>query len=711
MATNVPAHMKAEARRALYWNAAGAIGSLAAWFVLLQLLPLILWLWRQPFSTRTVDAMESWGRAMIQKPLETGISALYGPGASAGFATTTVAVLGALMLASVFAIVARLTNPYRSAVMIHGDARFANKADLKMMEANKQVGSTGKYLHLGLFRGQRISLIETLSCLMLAPPGTGKTVGFVVPSIAITDESSFLINDPKPELWQLTAGHRAALGPTYRLDWSAADDPKREIFNPSFNFLDPRIIPDDDRDTFVDALSNILLPDKEGGSDPTWQKRGRNALIGFTHFLLSKINDRRDADRYEDIPEQWHGKPASFAMLVAWLTETAQRASEEAEELDDPNADPMRQYMQRVIKEARDHGYHPRAITELQPLVLMADKERSGVMNTMETGLAPFKSNAVIERTERADFIPSDLRGMLTTEALERMGCEHYPDTRADWDAIEQQIRPEDWRPCTVYLCINQANAAAFAAITTLFFEVCSLQLLAYGPGERNTKGAILGPYPVSFMLDEFAKLAKAEAVITGPDLGRSKQTYYQLVAQDGDQIEKTYGRQNRAIILSTTAIKIILPQMSNSTMKEISDMVGRTTVKQASISRTTGLKATITGGNRSENTQGTPLLQNGDLSMMELGTHILLVQNFLPRPMQCRSPRYWEEPSIASRVYNPRTGSGPPPPTPLPHEMHKARISVLHDQVRGARLENQRQERRYYVDLDRFERAPELGP
>src|SRR3546814_14434026 len=94
----------------------------------------------------------------------------------------------------------------------------------------------------------------------------------------------------------------------------------------------------------------------------------------------------------------------------------------------------------------------------------MADKERSGVLGTMDQALLPFKNKAVKERTSACDFTSMDLRGM-------------------------RDVDTGEWLPVTLYICVNQAEAQAFANITALLYEVLSRDFLSYGPGEKDKRG------------------------------------------------------------------------------------------------------------------------------------------------------------------------------------------------------------------------------
>src|SRR3546814_6040762 len=76
---------------------------------------------------------------------------------------------------------------------------------------------------------------------------------------------------------------------------------------------------------------------------------------------------------------------------------------------------------------------------------------------------------AVKERTSACDFTSMDLRGM-------------------------RDVDTGEWLPVTLYICVNQAEAQAFANITALLYEVLSRDFLSYGPGEQDKRGRTMGP-------------------------------------------------------------------------------------------------------------------------------------------------------------------------------------------------------------------------
>lgn len=664
---NIPVHFSEEKNKGMMIIAGGAFASLITMIHLIQFSPGIAWISTQPLNSETWLGFRNFlGGYYNPKMFVQGMRFMWNADETATIVTTLVLfVLSLMPMIMCFAL-----NPHRLFDLPHGDAKPGTLRDVREMEGRKQVGiKGGNYLTLGLWPGTKepVRLIETLSVLVLAPPGTGKTASFVVPSILDTDESSFIVNDPKPELFDMTSGWRSQVGHVFKIDWSATDktegdDPSKWLFYPRFNVLSPTLIPPRDtaeRDTYLDAIANVLSPGGDkGGKNDYFEQKGRAALVGFLHYICSKVNDCQNRS---GLPAQWQDSrsEACVPMLIDLINEGLIQASNEndrkKEEAQANNGfyqgDALADWLKAVVKECIAEGYNPRAATEITPLISMAPNERSGILGTMDKAFLPFKNAAVRERTSKCDFAPSDLRGMI--------------------DPVDGEMKP-----VSLYVCVNQAEAAAFATITSLMYEVLSREYLAYGPGETNRNQVKLGPYPVCFMLDEFAKLPRIEAVMTGPDLGRSKKTYYCLVAQSDAQIGKLYSKEDQQIIYATTAVKYILPQNDKDTIQLVSQMVGPTTIRKSSRSRSRGGDFKEWGkSNESIGLEKADFIRPGDVSAMKPGTHILVCQGFMSRPYFLKSQFFFKDPIMIQKVYNPRNGLGPRPAAPMPAHIHDRRV------------------------------------
>ncbi len=553
-------------------------------------------------------------------------------------------------------------NPHAKDKYEEASSRKANDDDIKKM------GLLGGFVQvLGYWKKKPLMLPETLSTLCVAPPGTGKSQGVVIPTILDCDGVSMIINDPKPELKQKTSAYRASKGMVFIMNWAGQDDPARGIYYPSWNPLSPSHVPfvQEERDLYVDSIVNVLV--QETPKDPHWGISGRAALSGFVHFMVSKI-EKAKADEYfkyrmdtgqfdsddaallmdyyatmndpnadaaramlaagklnsmnyvhvgtwRNIPPAWIGKEASLSMILDWLTMNQMEIAADLEARRKQGdqtvmmADPMRELFEAAANESVQFNYAPRANSEFRQLANTPDRERGSILSTVVAGLGIFRNSAVRNRTSHSDFHFSDLRGM---------------------------IDPRDgkWKPVSVYLSINQVDADALNPITAIFIELMSRFLLAHKPSDSH-RGQELGPYPCLFVLDEMPKMQKLQAVIQGPDLGRGQQVSYLIIGQDLHQISEKYGQDAMYTIMSTTAAKIVLRQNDLNTAKQFSELMGDKMTKKS-----------VKGadGKESEQTETKPLYTPMDILKMDLKKQLVIYQGWAHRPIEADHQRAYAD-------------------------------------------------------------------
>lgn len=582
-------------------------------------------------------------------------------------------------------IAGTVTNPYRFQSNIHGSARMAELSDIKKMGL-----LTGFCMVVGKFKGHLLKMNETLSTLCCAPPGTGKTVGVVMPTIFHSPNMSIVVNDPKPELCFSTTGARAKVGPVFVINWGAEDNPAEGIYYPSWNPLSPTAIPSPgpDRDMYIDSMTNVLVEDPKGGADPHWSKTGRAALTGFLHFIAFKCEKARANDYFigrvyegklddEDkkvlegyylemhdpmaaralqnlragnlnidnflpigtwnlLPERWIGREACIAMILEWVTEAQIKQSQDIkrrlEEGDQmaAMADPMRDMLEEAISEARKFGYSQRCVVELSQLSSMPDKERGSVLSTGFGGIGIFKNSAVVSRTSFSDINFKDLRGMK--------------------DPITGQ-----WKPISVYLSVNQVDARALSVISGTFIDLMSSYLIANPPNFVNKSDGKMGPFATLFVLDEFPTMPKLQAIIVGPAVGRGQKVSYLLIGQDLGQISGKYGKDDLETVISTTACKIILSQNNEVTAQRFSKMIGNKTVQTSSFSKTEGGLGGVGKGqnpfskNVSYQMQGTAVISTTQLLSLPMLKQVILMQGYIDRPIMADSPRWYLDKQMAA--------------------------------------------------------------
>ncbi len=579
-------------------------------------------------------------------------------------------------------IIGGVSCPYRFQSNVHGSARIATLRDIEKMEL---LGFDGFCQVVGKFKGRMLLLKETLSTLCCAPPGTGKTVGVVMPTIFHAPTLSLIINDPKPELCYKTSGARAKVGPVFIINWGAEDKPSEGIYYPSWNPLSPNALPEmgPDRDMYVDSICNILVEDPKGGADPHWSQTGRAALNGFIHFITSKCERARANDYfigriyegkldeedkrvlesyYQDmrdpmvpqaianlknnaitidnyvpigtwnlLPEKWIGRESCIAMILEWLTEAqikqAQDIKRRLAEGDQmaAMADPLRDLLDEAVEEARKYGYAQRCYTELSSLSAMPDKERGSVISTAFAGINIFKNAAVVARTSFSDLHFKDLRGMKD------------PVTGV-------------FKPISVYLSINQTDARALGVISSVFIELMSSYLISNKPNEVNKTDGKMGPFGCLFVLDEFPQMPKLKAVIDGPAVGRGQKVSYLLIGQDLGQISGKYGKDDLETVISTTACKVILSQNNEVTAQRFSKMIGNKTVQTTSFSRNEGQMGknyNPFAKNVSYQLQGISVISTTELLSLPMLKQVVLMQSYIDRPIMADSPRWYLDPKM----------------------------------------------------------------
>jgi len=575
-------------------------------------------------------------------------------------------------------------NPHSKDIFDEKTSRKATEDDIKRMGSdfkNKEGLFNGFMMVLGYFKlkGKPTALMfdEPLSALCLAPPGTGKSAGVVLPTIWDCDTVSMIINDPKPELKQITSGYRSTIGPVFIMNWAGQDEPERGIYYPSWNPLSPEHVPynPEQRDLYIDAICKVLVQDSV--QDPHWANTARAGLAGLINFMVSKV-ERAKADDYfysrinsgsfnnDDasilgdyylsmmndpnayaaysllqrgelntmnyvhvgswalIPDAWHGKEASLSMILDWITSSQVNIAEQMEERRRQGdqmtmmADPMKDLLLNAVEEARRFAYAHRAVAELTQLANTPERERGSILSTMVEGLAIFRNAAIRNRTSHSDFHFADLRGL-------------------------KDPRDGKVKPVSVYLSVNLVDAQAVNPITAIFIELMSSYLLAHTPNTM-VDGQRVGPYPVLFVLDEMPKMQKLDAVIQGPDLGRGCKVSYLIIGQDIHQIQEKYGADAAATIISTTAAKIVLRQNDMETAHKFSEMIGMKKTKKVEKDK---------DGKEVETPKEEPLYSEMDIMKLETGKQLVIYQGWYHRPIEADQERWFlNKTTIQKKLY-----------------------------------------------------------
>ena len=139
-----------------------------------------------------------------------------------------------------------------------------------------------------------------------------------------------------------------------------------------------------------------------------------------------------------------------------------------------------------------------------------------------------------------------------------------------------------DEQPTAVFLIIPEEKATRYKLVT-LFVTQLYKELLQKARTNIATHGKQELIRTTYFLLDEFGNLPKIPLIDKIITAGRSRKIFLQAVIQDYAQLDAKYGKEKSAMIKSNCNIKIFIGSTDPTTLKEYSDMCGKTKVKNVS--------------------------------------------------------------------------------------------------------------------------------
>lgn len=504
-----------------------------------------------------------------------------------------------------------MKNPHFFDPQTFGDGREATANDLKNFDLLNQ---NAQGLFLGLFHGLKMKLPDTRSVFCIGAPGSGKTAGVVIPAILEGNNTCMIIHDPKGELAKATSGHRAKLGPVFRMNWSASDNPAQKIFWPSWNPIGGSNLPSlqNGREGYIDTLISFLIPDgptdknadsRTSGMDPYWSRAGRGCLTGLTGYLCGKVDQAKANDyflsrlkeneldeqdyavlisyyqsmrdfpevkealknaearkitlenylpigKWDLIPQNWRGPDACFAMLLDILNNAQMKFTQELAE-------------RRAQKDP--------SIMNLDPWKMILEEI------VLETAYYGYGRRTLLELTQ-VDALPDKQRGSVISMALSGVNIFKNSAIRARTslnDFNYNQLRgikdekTGEYKPVTIYLSVPLEEIGTTSLVSSLFINMASGYLMEHGPDSGGT-----GSFPMTFILDEFQHMPSLQSITDGIVFGRSKKTSFLVSVQDWHQISSKYDQETANIIMSSVAVKIIKrhnnPDTRNAVIKGV---------------------------------------------------------------------------------------------------------------------------------------------
>ena len=266
----------------------------------------------------------------------------------------------------------------------------------------------------------------------------------------------------------------------------------------NFNFLDPRILPDNTRkrEDYLLRIVDTLLP-------KTCNEHSRDLLLAFLKMIVAL---KQETGEEASIPDLIDFKRGFYA--------------EDIENIEKLGKNPIATKYLRLSKEIETY---PEIAKVFKKHAEMNPAEQALSEGIVEESLKVFKNEAIQEKTRTSSFHPSLLRGKISQDCLFRHGISKYPETEMEWQIIRNSKHKLEWEGCTICLSTEPALRKEASILDSLFLDACGTYLAENPPNYMDNKGIPLGPYQCLFVLDNMFKLGRIASL--PKNLGREKET------------------------------------------------------------------------------------------------------------------------------------------------------------------------------------------
>lgn len=473
-------------------------------------------------------------------------------------------------------------RPFKDVETIHGKAHWANESEIRRAKLRAKkgllLGRTGKANYLVADDFQHV--------LLFAPTGSGKGVGFVIPNLLYWN-NSVVCHDIKGENYELCSGYRKKLGQEVYY-WNPADpDGVSHCYNPlDWVSTKPGQMVDD-----VQKICNLILPEQE-----FWQNEARSLMLGVMLYLCA-------------VPE----KVQSFGEVVRTM-----RSDDVV-------------YNLAVVLDTIGKRIHPVAYMNIAAFLQKADKERSGVISTLNSGLELWANPLIDAATARSDF---DM----------------------------QQLKK---KKMSVFCGVTPDNLQRLEPLLKVFYQQATDFMTRKMPGKDE-------PHGVLFLMDEFPSLGEMPQFQIGIAYFRGYRVKLFLIVQDTQQLKGTYEEAGMNSFLSNSYYRVTFAANNIETANMISQLIGNKTVKQLSHNNPKFFDLNPASRTVNASEVQRALLLPQEVITLPRDEQIILIESFAP--IRCKKIFYFKDKFFTKRLlpktdvpiqepYDPRKKKAAPPP------------------------------------------------
>lgn len=370
--------------------------------------------------------------------------------------------------------------------------------------------------------------------------------------------------------------------------WRASQDHDVHLFNPfaedhrSSRWNPLHYVADDVfRISDVMSLAEILYPD--GTSDQKfWVSQARNAFVAFAMYLFEKRDFQKSAGiGNEAIPE-----PTLGAIY----------------RLSSGSGDELKPYLQKL---ASEHFLGAETKNAFANLLSQEERTFASIMGSFREPLNIFINPVLDAATSGNDFLLTNLRK----------------------------------RKTTIYIGIQPNKLAESRIIINLFFS----QLIKLNTKELPSQDASL-KHQCLLLMDEFTAIGRVDILAHAVSFIAGYNLRLLPIIQSTSQLEATYGPDVARTFVTNHALQIVYTPREQKDANDYSEMLGYTTVRKESTSRSRGDLS------RSHADERRALMLPQELKSMSNTKEVFFFEA-LPHPVMCDKIRYYEDSYFTKRL------------------------------------------------------------
>lgn len=272
---------------------------------------------------------------------------------------------------------------------LHGSAKKADRGIVKKMELDSELHEG---IVLGEFQRKFLVMAKSLSIMMFAPPGTGKTSCVIIPTLLFL-RNSVIVTDFKGELYRITAAVRSRFS---KIVYFNPADRRSKRFNP----FDGDLLPEDllDLKSYITNVAGILIKDDKNGKS-YFSNAARDSFVFVAYWLI------------------WKNGSTSIPQVREKLVESPDVADTLRDMIEDLEEEQCAFMNHPQYEEEKD--YIVKSLIQDGNAVLVpaeATDQWTGVLGTLTNALNPFSDPRIEQATSgKSDIIPSQLRDEITS--------------------------------------------------------------------------------------------------------------------------------------------------------------------------------------------------------------------------------------------------------------------------------------------------------